>query len=378
MRAAARRLAAAVRKEFRQFLRDRLRVALVVFIYTADMVMCTVALSFDVRNLNLALYDGDRSQLSARLVERFTATDYFGALVPAASLREVDRHLDAGRADLALVIPPGFARDLAAARSPAVQVLLSGTNSNTANAARGYATSIVGSFARDVLAEHAARHGIAVELPGVRADTRIWYNPQLEFRHFMAISMIVVAGIVVGVITAAAGLVREKESGTIEQLAVTPLRSHELIAAKAAPPFAIGMVTLAPSLFIAKLFGVPLAGSLMLFVAASALALAAFLAIGFFIGTLAENLQQALLLAFLVLFPLMFLSGTMVPIESMPQPMQWLSYLSPVRHYMEIALGVLMKGIGLELLWPHFVALAVAAALLGTWSVARLRRELYA
>lgn len=378
MNASARRLAAAVRKEFRQFLRDRLLVALVVFIYTADMVMCTVALSFDVSNLKLAVYDGDRSQISARLVERFTATDYFGQLVPATSLRAIDGILDSGRADLALIIPAGLAQDIDAGRPSAVQVLLSGTNANTANAARGYAVAIVGGFARDVLVEHAARHGVAVELPGVRGETRIWYNPQLEFRHFMAVSMIVVAGLLVGVITAAAGLVREKESGTIEQLIVTPLRSHELIAAKALPPFTVGMLTLAPSLVIAKLFGVPLAGNLALFILASAFALAAFLSIGFFIATLAENLQQALLLAFLVLFPLMFLSGTTVPVESMPQAMQWLSYLSPVRHYMEIALGVLMKGIGLEMLWPHFAALAAATALLGTWGVVRLKRALYA
>lgn len=373
-----RRLAAAIRKEFRQFLRDWLLVALVLFIYTGDLVMCTIALSFDVRNLKLALHDGDRSQLSARLVERFTATDYFGELIPAASLREVDRLLDAGRADLALVIPPGLAQDVAAGRSPEVQVLLSGINSNTANAARGYAIAIVGGFAGDVLADHARRHGIDVELPGVRAQMRIWYNPQLEFKHFMAISMIVVAALMVGVITAAAGLVREKESGTIEQLVVTPLRSHELVAAKAAPPFVISMLALTPSLVIAKAFGVPLAGSLALFVVASAIALAAFLSIGFFIGTLAENLQQALLLAFLVLFPLMFLSGTIVPIESTPLVMQWLSYLSPVRYYMQIALGILLKGVGLEVLWPHFVALVATAAVLGAWSIARLRQHLYA
>lgn len=372
------RLLAAARKEFRQFLRDRLLVALVVFIYTADLVICTVALSFDVSHLKLGLYDADRSQLSARLVERFTATDYFGELIPLASLQQADRVLDAGDADLVLVIPQGFAAEVAAGRSPSAQLLLGGTNANTANAARGYADAIVGGFARDMLIEHAARHGLSVEVPAVRAQLRIWYNPQLEFRHFMAVSMVVVGAVIVGIITAAAALVREKESGTIEQLVVTPLRSRELIAAKAMPPFAICMLALVPSLVIARLFGVPLAGSLMLFFAASAIALVAFLSIGFFIGTLADNLQQALLLSFFLLFPLMFLSGTTVPIESMPRVMQWLSYLSPVRHYMELALGVLMKGVGIELLWPHVAALAASAAVLTVWSVHRLRHTLYA
>ncbi|WP_024302679.1 ABC transporter permease [Pseudogulbenkiania sp. MAI-1] len=373
-----RRLAAAIRKEFRQFLRDWLLVVLVVFIYTADLVICTSALSFDVRNLRLALYDGDRSELSARLVERFTATDYFGKLIRTSRISDIDRLLDAGQADLALVIHPGFAQQAAAGRATEVQVLLAGVNANTANAARGYAQTIVGGFARDLLENHAARHGIAVDLPSVRVDVRIWYNPQLEFAHFMAVSMIVVAALMVGVITAAAGLVREKESGTIEQLVVTPLRSHELIIAKAAPPFTIGMLALSPSILIAKAFGVPLAGNLALFIAASAIALAAFLAIGFFIGTLAENLQQALLLAFFILFPLMFLSGTIAPIESTPALMQWLSSLSPVRYYMQIALGILLKGVGMEVLWPQFAALFVTGGALSAWSVARLRRRLYA
>lgn len=372
-----RRLAAAIRKEFRQFLRDWLLVALVIFIYTIDLVMCTSALSFDVRHLKLALYDGDRTSLSASLVERFTATEYFSQLVPATRISDVDRLLDAGKADLALVIPSGFAQDAGAGRAVEVQVLLAGTNANTANAARGYAVAIVGGFARDLLADHAARHGIAVNLPSVSAEVRIWYNPQLEFAHFMAVSMIVSAGLMVGVITAAAGLVREKESGTIEQLVVTPLRSHELIIAKAAPPFTVGMGALAPSILIAKAFGVPLAGNLALFIAASAIALAAFLAIGFFIGTLAGNLQQALLLAFFVLLPLMFLSGTLVPIESAPMLIQWLSSVSPVRYYMQIALGILLKGVGLDVLWPQLAALAATCLVLGTWSVARLRRQLY-
>lgn len=372
-----RRLLAAIRKEFRQFLRDWLLVALVVFTYTADLVICTSALSFDVRNLKLALYDGDRSQLSTKLVERFIASDYFAKLIRVSRLIDVDHLLEASQADLALIIPPGFSQDTDAGRATEVQILLDGTNSNTANAARGYATAIVGGFARDVLVQHAARHGIMVELPTVRAEMRIWYNPQLEFSHFMAVSMIVSAALMVGVITAAAGLVREKESGTIEQLVVTPLRSHEVILAKAAPPFVIGMLALAPSLFIARAFGVPLVGNFALFIAASVIALLAFLAIGFFIGTLAENLQQALLLAFFVLFPLLFLSGTITPIESSPVVIQLLSLLSPVRYYMEIALGILLKGVGLEILWPQLAALTGTGIVLGAWSVLRLRRQLF-
>ena len=373
-----RRLRAAVRKEFLQFSRDWLLLGLILFIYTGDVMLCTYALSFDVRNLSLAVYDQDRSQLSRKLVERFTATDYFGRLLPVESLGEVDRLIDGGKADLALIVPPRFAELAAEGRPATVQVLLSGVNSNTANAARGYANSIMEGFSHDLLREAVATHGVLPRLPNVAPSMRIWYNPQLQFRFFMVIGMIVSAGLMVGIITTAASMVREKETGTIEQLMVTPLRRHEIVLAKMAPPFAVGMLSLLPSLGIVLWFGVPVEGSVSLFLLASAVALLASMAIGIFVSTFAHNLQQGLLISFFVLFPLMFLSGTIVPLESMPVLMRWLSFVSPLRYHMEIALGIFLKGVGWSVLWPQFVGLIAIGALLLGWSLLRLRRHLYA
>lgn len=372
------RLKAALKKEFLQFLRDRMLIILILWTYTVEVVMCTLALSFDVRNLTLATYDQDRTQLSRELTERFTATEYFGRLHPAASPREIDRLLDRGEADVALIVPPGFARRALAGEAADVQVLLSGVNSNTANAARGYANVIIERFAHDLLRSHAAAHGYEPMLPEVTAQTRIWYNPELRFQHFMIISMIVIAALMVGIITTAAGLVREKESGTAEQLMLTPLRAHEIVVAKMAPPLAIGLIALAPSIAIAWAFGVPIRGSLTLFVVATAATLIVCMAIGMFISTFAANLQQALLISFFVLFPLMFLSGTVVPVESMPRALQYLSLASPVRYYMEIALGIFLKGVGWSVLWPQFLALLAIGSGLAAWSLLRLRTRLYA
>jgi ABC-2 type transport system permease protein len=373
-----RRLRAAVRKEFLQFSRDWLLLGLILFIYTGDVMLCTYALSFDVRNLSLAVYDQDRSQLSRKLVERFTATDYFGRLLPVESLGEVDRLIDGGKADLALIVPPRFAELAAEGRPATVQVLLSGVNSNTANAARGYANSIVEGFSHDLLREAVATHGVLPRLPNVASSMRIWYNPQLQFRFFMVIGMIVSAGLMVGIITTAASMVREKETGTIEQLMVTPLRRHEIVLAKMAPPFAVGMLSLVPSLGIVLWFGVPVEGSVSVFLLASAVALLASMAIGIFVSTFAHNLQQGLLISFFVLFPLMFLSGTIVLLESMPLLMRWLSFVSPLRYHMEIALGIFLKGVGWSVLWPQFVGLIAIGTLLLGWSLLRLRRHLYA
>lgn len=372
------RLGAAVAKEFRQFMRDRMLIGLIVWLYTAEVVLCTYALSFDVRNLSLGVYDEDRTPLSARVVERFTATEYFGRLTPFSGPAQIDRALDAGRVDLALVVPPGFAADVAAGRGGALQVLLSGVNSNAANAARGYAATIVGRLGHELVAEQLAARGAAVRLPQVDLRTRVRYNPQLDFRYFMAISMIVIAALTVGVLASAASMVREKESGTAEQLMLTPLRRGEVVLAKMLPPFAAGLFALSPSIGILAWFGVPFRGSVALFVAASALALAVCLGMGILISTFARTLQQALLIAFFVLFPLMFLSGTIVPLESMPEPMQALSAASPIRHYMEIALGVVLKGVGIEALWPQFAGLAAIGAALALAAFQRLKRHLYA
>jgi ABC-2 type transport system permease protein len=370
-----RRLGAIVRKELLQFLRDRMLVALIFFVYTADVLMCTYALSFDVKNLKLAVYDQDASEASRALVERFTATEYFGSLVPVGSQREVDRALDAGRADLALVVPPDFGRAVAAGRPAEVQLLLSGVNSNTANVARGYAAVIIEGFAHDQLRAAAQARGLRLDLPEIRAQTRVWYNPDLAFHHFMVVSMIVIAAFMVGVISTAASFVREKETGTVEQLLVTPLARWEVVVAKSAPPLATGMIALLPGLAIARGFGVPLGGSLGLFFAASAAALATCLGIGIFVSTFARNLQQALLISFFILFPVMFLSGTTVPVESMPAALQYLSALSPIRYYLEIALGTLLKGVGWEILWPKLVVLVVIGSVLTLWSLRRLKRR---
>jgi ABC-2 type transport system permease protein len=275
------------------------------------------------------------------------------------------------------VIPPDFSRNVLSGADSDVQVLLGGMNANTANAARGYATTIVAGYAHDAMVAQAQRAGFTANLPEVKLEQRIWYNPELQFRYFNVISMIVVAGLMVGLVTAAAGLVREREAGTMEQLVVTPLGSLELILAKATPPLLLGLVLLAPSFGVVAWFGVPVVGSVALFVAVAALAFVAFLSLGFLIGALARNLQQALLLSFFALFPLMFLSGTVAPIESMAPVMRALSYISPVRYYMEAALGIFLKGNGIAILWPQMAILGFMALTLGTFAVARLRRELY-
>jgi len=372
-----RRLTAAIKKEYIQFLRDRMLVILILWIYTVDAVLCTMALSFEVKNLHMAVYDQNRTQWSQKLVERFTSTEYFTKAQQVSSLKEMDSLLDAGKVDMGLVVPPDFSESIGKGKRADVQIVLSGTNSNTANTARGYANVIIEGFSRDATMDLMMKKGLTAEPPGIEPRIRVWYNPDLKFRYFMIISMIVLAGILVGMIHPAATMVREKETGTIEQIMITPLRKYEVITAKLLPTITSALLSLLPSLLIARGFGLPFKGSIPLFFAASAIFLFTSMGMGVFISTLARNLQQALLIVFFTLFPIMFLSGTVVPIDSMPLAAQYLSYLSPVRYYMEIALGIFLKGIGLKILWPKFLIIFLFGLAIFPLSIWRLRRRMY-
>lgn len=364
------RLAALMRKELIQFLRARSMLALILYLYTVEIIMCTYAMSFDVRNLPTAFVDHARSAESRALMQDFGSSGYFKIAHPSATYAEVAALLDRGEVLAAVVIPQEFSRQLARGVPASVQLILDGANANAASVAQGYAQRIVQNFALQRAPPHLTGQ-TAVEL-----RPRVWYNSELDYRHFMVLSMMTLAGMMVGVITAAAGIVREKESGTMELLLVTPVSQSEMIAAKVLPPLLFCLLALFPSLLVASIFGVPLRGSVALFMLFSGVFLLSVMSIGVLVAVIADTLQQALLISFMVLFPVMFLSGTIVPLESMPLGLQYLAEASPLRHYMEAVLGLFLKGVGLDVLWPQLAAMvAIGAALLAV-SVWRFRRHL--
>ncbi|MFZ5862357.1 MAG: ABC transporter permease [Nitrospirota bacterium] len=366
------RLAAVMRKELIQFLRDRFMLLLIVFLYTAEILMCTYALSFDVRHLPTVVADFDRSAASRLLTERFRSSGYFDINHQTTRDADLAALLNRGEALAALVIPPEFSRHLAAGTPVSVQLLLDGANANTASVAQGYAQRIVQAYALDRL-QAFAPEPLALS---VEHRPRIWYNSELKYAYFMVLSMIALAGMMVGVITAAAGIVREKESGTIEQMLVTPVRPAELLAAKMLPTLLVGLLALVPSLLIAAWIGVPMRGSLALFFLLSAVFLVSSMGIGILVATFADTLQQALLMSFFALFPILFLSGTLVPVESMPVWLQYLAELSPLTHYMDATLGIFLKGVGMEVLWHPLAAISLIASALLAGGILQLRRRM--
>ncbi len=272
--------------------------------------------------------------------------------------------LDRGDARLALVIPNGYQRKLSTGEEPAVQLLIDGTNSMTGRSVLGQARALVVEESRSRMGKTRA---VAGPVPLVDNRIRIWYNPALRFVLFVVLSMLAIGAYMVGVIHPAASIVKEKETGTIEQLLVTPLGPWRIILAKTVPTFVVALLAFGPGLLVARAFGLPLHGDPVAFLTATTAFLVSAIATGVLIGTLTSTLQQALLVTFFVLFPVLFLSGTMTPIESMPEVIELASRFSPLRYYLEALLGIFLKGLGTEALlrpiaWMTGLGVALVAA----------------
>jgi ABC-2 type transport system permease protein len=308
-------------------------------------------------------------------VWRLARLAYFDGRYQVRKSAEIERLLRDGRADLAIAIPPDFSRRLQQGLQAPVQVLLDGSNSNAALIALGYAQRIIQRYSREIeVARIRQMAGDPGLLPSVHNQGRAWYNPDLKSVHFVVVSMLALGVMMIAIIHPAAAVAMEKEAGTIEQLLVMPFKPWELMVAKVAPTFVVSLASLALALWVPWWFGVPIRGSLLLFFALTSLFLFSSLGWGLFLGTLSGNLQQALLLAFFSIFPILVISGTLVPVESMPRAIQLLSYLSPLTYYMDISLGIFLKGVGIEALWPQalaMTALGLPIFGLGLWRFGR-------
>lgn len=348
-------------KELTQLFRDRVMLFLIFWLYTVEVVLCTYALGLDLNHLPLGVLDQDRTPLSRTLIDQLTRSEAFDLVGYPRDMDQAGQWLQRGRVRVMLVIPPQFTQDLIRAQAPELQILLDGSDANTAATARNYVLL--------ALQTEAGRR------PPVEPAVRVWYNPDLTYTRFMTLSMIALAALMVGVIHPAATIVREKEVGTIEQLQVTPIRTAELFLAKTLPTLGIGLLAVFPSLLIVWWFDVPLRGSLGLFMLLTGLFLFSAIGIGVLIAAVCRTLQQALLLSFFGLFPLMFLSGTLAPITSMPPFLQTLSLGSPLRYYMDVILGVFLKGAGWAQLWPQALALTGIGMLVFGVAAAVFRRQ---
>jgi ABC-2 type transport system permease protein len=350
------RLRGLLGKEFAQMLRDPVVLFLIFWLTTVEIAMCTMAVGMDVKNLKLGLIDHDRSEVSRAFVEELTSADTFVLAGVFSSERQTEGQLKRGGLDAVVEIPPDFGARIAGGRRAAVGIVVDGSNADVASRARAYVIEMTARFAQ------ARLMGSMPMSAGVQPAVRVWYNPDLTNTRFEALAMLAQAGFMLAVILPAAGLVREKQNGTLEQIRVTPIRAHELFLGKVLPPVTISLGSLFPSLLVIRLLHVPMNGSVGTLIALDLLFLLSAVSIGVFVATITRTLQQALLTSFFSLFPLLFLSGSVSPIESMPRWLQIASEASPLRHGIEIVAGLFLKGAGMAELWPHAAALAMIGA----------------
>lgn len=360
MRSRLLRIRRLVRKELRQLFRDPRSKRIIFVAPVVQLLLFGYAVTTDVRDVSLALLDRDRTTESRRLVESLTASGYFRVVLDAGGEEQVRQALDGGRVRAALVIPTGFSRALEGGEVPSVQMLLDGTNSNTATVARGYATGILTRFA--LRSGRDGRDGLERAARGVDLRTRAWFNPELESRHYNVPAVMGMIVLVMSLVLTAMAVVRERELGTMDQLLVSPLTPGEFILGKTVPVVGVAMVQLALVAGLGLLwFRIPFRGSVLLLVVASLLFILAGLAFGLLVSTISRTQQEAFLSIFLLVLPAIVLSGLLYPVETMPEVFQWLTLANPLRHFLEIVRDSFLKGAGATDLALQLSVLALMA-----------------
>jgi ABC-2 type transport system permease protein len=353
-------------------------LALVFVMPVMQLVLLGYAATNDVRNVSLAVLDRDRSAASRALLDAYRAADYFRIDYAVESEADLRALIDSGRARAGLLIPPDYGTAIAAGRTAQVAFVLDGSDPTLANTALAAATLVGQARATQLVVQRLALRGQAAAIqPAIEVRTQVWYNPDLVSAYFMIPAMIgLILQFLTTVLTATA-IVRERERGTIEQLIVTPLRSWELVVGKLTPYVLIAFINTLTVLAAGVLiFGVPINGSLPLLLALSALFLVTTLGLGLFISTISNTQQEAMMSAMFTMLPSIFLSGFFFPLAAMPNVLQALSYVVPLRYFLIVVRGIILKGVGAEALWPEIIALSIFAVLIMGGAALRFRKRL--
>jgi ABC-2 type transport system permease protein len=372
------RLVSILRKEFIQITRDKRTLVIILIIPIMQLFLLGYSATSDIRNIPLAVFDQCRCAESRSLLDAYRAADYFQLAYMVGSENDIRLLIEQGRARAGLIIPPDYNTALEQGNAE-VAFILDGSDATAGSTALAAATLIGQSHATQLMIQRLERSGMDASKfqPPLQVRTRVWYNPDLVSSHFMipgVIGMILYA--ITSILTATA-VVRERERGTIEQLIVTPIRPWELVVGKILPYAILAFIDTLEVLAIGHWwFGMPVRGDLSLILACSGLLVLSGLGIGLFASTIANTQQEAMLTVWMTLLPSIFLSGFFFPLEAMPQFLQWISYIIPLRYYLIIIRALLIKGVGAGPIWSEILALTVfGIAIMGAASV-RFRKRL--
>jgi len=365
-------------KELIQVLRDkRLRITLIlppIF----QLIVFGYAANMDVKHIATAFRDLDQSVDSRELIARFVSSKYFDTVAYPENPGEIETLIKKGKIALSIEIPSGFSKKLKKGDTAVVQIIVDGTESNTAMIALGYVSRILSEYSTAAMIRRLNQEGmIDFEETGVEVENRVWFNPNLESRYFYVPGVVASIALLIPIILTAQAIVREREIGTLEQMMVTPIHSWELIVGKTIPFAMIGFIDVIMIALIGVFwFKVPLRGNPLVLLLGSLLFLMSSVGIGLFISTISSTQQQAQISTFFFVMPAFILSGFAFPLENMPQWLQYVTFISPLRYFLIIIRGVFLKGVGLDILWTQMVALAVLGGLMILLSSLRFQKRL--
>lgn len=365
-------------KELLQLFRDRrLRITLIAP-PIIQLIIFGYAANLDVKNITVAIRDIDRTVDSRELISRFTHSKYFKVVGYPENQSEIESLLKKGKVVLSIEIPKDFSKKMKTGETANIQIIVDGTESNTALIGLGYVNQILSEFSEDVMTKRLNQEGIVkFEKAGVNIEHRIWFNPNLESRYFYLPGVVASIAFIIPVILTAQAIVREREIGTLEQIMVTPIRPSEFILGKTIPFAMIGFFEVILIAIIGILwFKIPFRGDPLILLFGSFLFLMSSVGIGLFISTISSTQQQAQISTFFFAIPAFILSGFAFPLDNMPQWLQYITYLNPLRYFLIIIRGVFLKGVGLEILYPQMIPLAILGGLMILISSLRFKKRL--
>jgi ABC-2 type transport system permease protein len=359
-----RRLRAMFVKELHHITRDALSLGMALAVPFMMLMLYGYALSLDVDHIPTMIYDQDRTPESRELIHKFQGSRYFDIRGYAAGYPDVERAINRNEILMGVTIPRNYAQDLSEGREAPVQLLIDGSDSNTASIALGYAERVVQSYS-------------VTRTPPVDARVRVWYNSSLESKNYVVPGLIAVILQIIAALLTSLTIARERETGTMEQLMSTPLRPVEIVLGKMAAYFVIGVVDSAMAVLAALfIFDVPMRGSFLLLGGAVCLFLVGALFWGIFVSSIAKSQLEAYQLGLLSSFlPAFMLSGFVYSIETMPTVIQWISHIVPARYIVTIMKGVFLKGVGLSVLWYELLFLGIYASLVFLFSIRKMKQK---
>jgi len=368
-----------IKKEFLQFKRDPKMFVLILVAPVIQLIFLGYAANMDIVNVPTVIFDQDQTETSRHFLKKFSGSGYFEFVEQAGNYNKLQSKIDEGDAILGLVIPIDFEKKILRNETVSLQAIFDGSDGNKSSITAGYFQRIVGDYSIELINNTKAKTGRSGSIIStVSLETRAWYNPNLETRIYMVPGIVGLLLSIITLILTSLAIVKEKEIGTLEQIIVTPIKPYQLIIGKLIPFAILGFIAVVIVLIAMKfIFDIPIRGSIAFLFFTSFVYIISTLGLGLFVSTVSKTQQQAMMLAiFVVLLPMVFLSGFAFPIENMPPIIQGITYIIPLRYFMTIMRGIILKGIGFQELWGELLVLFGMGLLVLTLSSMRFRKRL--